>query len=159
MRQSTENQSEKANQSRMFLLNYIDSEIKTNEKSTVYFNPKDSTVISNCKIHFTETYMFNKETNTIDCIVNTIDHIELSTSSFNTLPSLSSITNSIIVKEDDFLKHYCLMLKDPNTKGKRRKKRASLTSLIEKSSVEEIKNKLKLRRKANSVCFNNNNEK
>ena len=51
------------------------------------------------------------------------------------------------------------MLKDPNTKGKRRKKRASLTSLIEKSSVEEIKNKLKLRRKANSVCFNNNNEK
>ena len=106
----------------MFLLNYIDSSIKTNEESTVYFNPKESTFVSNCKIYFTETYMYNEETNTIDCIINKSDHIELSTSSFNTLPSLSSITNSIIVKKNNFLQTYCQMLKDPHSNGKRRKK-------------------------------------
>ena len=157
MRQSTGNQIEKANQCRMFLLNYIDSSIKTDEESTVYFNPKESTVVSNCKIYFTETYTYNEETNTIDWIINKSDHIELSTSSFNTLPSLSSITNSIIVKKNNFLQTYCQMLKDPYSNRKRRKKRACLTSLVDNSSVEEIKHTLKLRRKSNSVCFNNNN--
>ena len=122
MRQPSHKQIEKSNQCRMFLLNYIDSEFKTKKDNNVYFHPKETSVVSNCKIQFKETYTFNEKTNTIDCVINKVEHIEFSTSSFNTLPSLSSIANSVNVKEDNYLRTYCQMLKDPTPKVKRRKK-------------------------------------
>ena len=159
MRQVNKNNNEKSNKTRMFLLKLIDSEFKAQQVTKIYFPQNTPSVVANCKIQFKETYTFNEETNTIDCVINKLDRIEFSSSSINTHPSSSAFTVSINLKEKQCLRTYCQQLKDQNIKIRRRKKRTCLTSLVQKSSIEVIKSTLRRRRKANSVCLNKNNNK
>ena len=149
---------DKSNKSRMFLLRYIDNELKANKNSHSYFAHKTSSSnINNFKIHFDEIYSYNNKSNNHyydNNVKDTSHHINLSSN------ETESTTSKILHKNcqrDKCLRIYCSTLKLPcvKTETKRRMKYMCLTNIIKESSIEQIKNTIKKRRnrKSNSVCY------
>ena len=149
---------DKSNKSRMFLLSYIDKELKLKTNSNSFFVQKTINInISNFKVQFEEIFSYNNKSSNHYCDNNnkdTIQHITLSSK------DTESTTSKILHKDcqkDKSLRTYCSTLKltCANPETKRRKKYMCLTNIIKESSIEQIKNTLKKRRnrKSNSVCY------
>ena len=153
---------DKSNKSRMFLLRYIDNELKTKKNSKSFFVQKTSSSnINNFKIHFNEIYSYNNKSNSHYYDNNNVKDINhhINLSSNETKSTTSTILHKSCQK-DKCLRIYCntLKLACVKTETKRRKKHMCLTNIIKESSIEQIKNTLKKRRnrKSNSVCYMTN---
>ena len=150
--------SDKSNKSRMFLLSYIDKELKLKNNSNSLFVQKTiNNNISNFKIQFEEIFSYNIKSSNHYFDNNTKDTIQHITLSSNDTESTTSKILHKNCQNDKCLRTYCSTLKlaFANSETKRRKKHMCLTNIIKESSIEQIKNTLKKRRnrKSNSVCY------